>query len=84
MAQLAAARTSEDIAPVPRSDVAVPVVVRPKAVQLVESPHCSLCDDPLGDRSSGSQLVSPHDGARVVVCRTCRRAALSEGYRPDR
>ena len=70
-----------DIGPISTPDMSVPVVVRATRISIAEVPRCDLCDDPLGGR--GHRLVSPHDAFLVVVCRTCRRAALSEGYRPD-
>jgi hypothetical protein len=47
-----------------------------------EYAHCDLCGQPLGRDVGQFHMVSPLTARRVSVCRTCRRAALSEGYRP--
>jgi hypothetical protein len=44
--------------------------------------QCDLCGQPLGRDVGHFHMVSPLTARRVSVCRTCRRAALSEGYRP--
>ena len=43
---------------------------------------CDLCGAGLDDHSGHYHMVSPLTARKVSVCRTCRRAALSEGYRP--
>ena len=43
---------------------------------------CDLCGGQLGRHSGHFHMVSPLTARHVSVCRTCRRAALSEGYRP--
>ncbi len=43
---------------------------------------CDLCGEPLGVHSGHFHMVSPLTARHVSVCRTCRRAALGEGYRP--
>ena len=43
---------------------------------------CDLCGTGLDDHSGHYHMVSPLTARKVAVCRTCRRAALSEGYRP--
>lgn len=47
-----------------------------------EYERCDLCGESLGGRWSQFAMVSPLTARHVSVCRTCRRAALSEGYRP--
>ena len=45
--------------------------------------RCELCGAPLTEPSQRFQLVSPRRRvAPMVVCHTCRNAALGEGYRP--
>ena len=43
---------------------------------------CDLCGAHLGVHSGHFHMVSPLTARHVSVCRTCRRAALGEGYRP--
>jgi len=43
---------------------------------------CDLCGAQLGRNAGHFHMVSPLTARHVSVCRTCRRAALSEGYRP--
>lgn len=44
---------------------------------------CSLCGATLTLETLRYQVVSPLSGeGPLTVCRTCRRAALGEGYRP--
>jgi hypothetical protein len=44
--------------------------------------HCALCGAPLRGSSQMYRLISPFVSAgKVTVCRTCRRAAVREGYR---
>jgi hypothetical protein len=47
-----------------------------------EYARCDLCGDPLGRLAGRFPMVSPLTARYVTVCRTCRRAALGEGYRP--
>jgi hypothetical protein len=51
----------------------------------LEDMRCALCGSSLVGQRQRYHMVSPlvSMGA-VTVCRTCRRAALSEGYRPAR
>jgi hypothetical protein len=73
-------------APVAPNDVAPPPAVfsaPPRSVTAArEYAHCDLCGQPLGRDVGHFHMVSPLTARRVSVCRTCRRAALSEGYRP--
>ena len=53
----------------------------PPRLELVETPRCSLCGEPLPEGRSFS-MVSPFLANTVTVCRACHRAALGEGYSP--
>ena len=57
---------------------------RPRLVGPVsrEYARCDLCGESLGSHTGQFPMVSPLTASHVSVCRTCRRAALSEGYRP--
>jgi hypothetical protein len=45
--------------------------------------RCALCGASLVGQQERYRLVSPLVSmGTVTVCRTCRRAALGEGYRP--
>jgi len=74
------------MAPAPAADVTPPPAVFSAPVRAVagarEYAHCDLCGQPLGRDVGHFHMVSPLTARRVSVCRTCRRAALSEGYRP--
>ena len=67
----------------PAAAPAVPKA-RPRLVDPVslEYARCDLCGEPLGSHAGHFPMVSPLTARHVSVCRTCRRAALSEGYRP--
>ncbi len=54
----------------------------PAPVRSIQSTHCALCGSKLSTRSLRYQVVSPQVCETITVCHTCRRAALSEGYRP--
>ena len=54
----------------------------PVPLELVETPRCSLCSEPIREGRSFA-MVSPFLGQTVTVCRACHRAALGEGYRPQ-
>jgi hypothetical protein len=47
-----------------------------------EYARCDLCGEALGGHAGHFHMVSPLTARHVSVCRTCRRAALGEGYRP--
>jgi hypothetical protein len=47
-----------------------------------EYSRCDLCGEQLGRNAGHFHMTSPLTARHVSVCRTCRRAALSEGYRP--
>ena len=55
---------------------------RPVGPVSREYAHCDLCGESLGSHTGHFHMVSPLTARYVSVCRTCRRAALSEGYRP--
>jgi hypothetical protein len=56
---------------------------RPPALEAVQMPACDLCGERLSASRQSFRMVSPLTSAgTVVVCGTCRRAALGEGYRP--
>jgi len=55
---------------------------RPAGNASREYAHCDLCGEPLGSHTGHFHMVSPLTARHVSVCRTCRRAALGEGYRP--
>jgi predicted RNA-binding Zn-ribbon protein involved in translation (DUF1610 family) len=52
-------------------------------VRSIDSAHCGLCGAKLSARSLRYHVVSPQScESTITVCHTCRKAALSEGYRP--
>jgi hypothetical protein len=52
-------------------------------VTPLEEARCALCGASLVGTRERFKVVSPLVSmGKVTVCRTCRRAALSEGYRP--
>jgi len=55
---------------------------RPAGSASREYAHCDLCGEPLGSHTGHFHMVSPLTARHVSVWRTCRRAALGEGYRP--
>lgn len=55
---------------------------RPVDTASREYARCDLCGEALGGHAGQFHMVSPLTARHVSVCRTCRRAALSEGYRP--
>jgi hypothetical protein len=73
----------DSAAAAPAAAPAVPKA-RPRLVDSVslEYARCDLCGEPLGSHAGHFPMVSPLTARHVSVCRTCRRAALSEGYRP--
>ncbi len=58
------------------------VTCPPAEVRSIDSAHCALCGAKLGARALRYHLASPQRCDTITVCHTCRRAALSEGYRP--
>lgn len=55
----------------------------PAMVRSIDSAHCGLCGAKLNARTLRYHVVSPQCcDATITVCHLCRRAALSEGYRP--
>jgi hypothetical protein len=59
-----------------------PARARPETSSSREYAVCDLCGAQLGRNAGHFHMVSPLTARHVSVCRTCRRAALSEGYRP--
>ncbi len=59
-----------------------PARARPVTSSSREYAVCDLCGAQLGRNAGHFHMVSPLTARHVSVCRTCRRAALSEGYRP--
>lgn len=62
----------------------VPPAQRTSAsVIAIEPQRCSLCGTSLRGDKLKFNMVSPRAaGTCVIVCNTCHRAALGEGYRP--
>lgn len=55
----------------------------PASVLPLGSARCALCGASLVGEQVSYHMVSPLVSmGSVTVCRRCRRAALSEGYRP--
>jgi len=67
-------------------DTSVKAPTRARAVTHASASReyavCDLCGEQLGRHAGHFHMVSPLTARHVSVCRTCRRAALSEGYRP--
>ena len=58
-------------------------LVEPSPVSLLDEARCALCGSSLVGQARRYHLVSPLVAmGPVTVCHMCRRAALSEGYRP--
>ena len=68
--------------PLDATTVKAPVRARPVTSSSREYAVCDLCGAHLGRNAGHFHMVSPLTARHVSVCRTCRRAALSEGYRP--
>ncbi len=70
--------------PLPTQSKGHPVTVTcpPAEVRSIDSAHCGLCGAKLGARALRYHVVSPQHCDTITVCHTCRKAALSEGYRP--
>jgi hypothetical protein len=73
-----------DVAALPfqAPSAAPPVAKRGAGSAAREYARCDLCGEPLGRHAGRFAMVSPLTARHVTVCRTCRRAALGEGYRP--
>jgi hypothetical protein len=84
----AAGSTPSDVAATPPNPNAPAVQPAPEAKPRAVGPvsreyaRCDLCGEALGSHAGHFHMVSPLTARHVSVCRTCRRAALSEGYRP--
>jgi hypothetical protein len=75
------------IIPLPSPSERPQETARKKHLEVVSGPDenpasCSLCGSPIEPGARRFVLVSPIGGGRQVVCYLCRKAALSEGYRP--
>jgi predicted RNA-binding Zn-ribbon protein involved in translation (DUF1610 family) len=71
--------------PMPKQseDRVAPADKPPATVRSIDSAHCGLCGARLSARALRYRVVSPQCcESTLTVCRTCRKAALSEGYRP--
>jgi len=68
--------------PVSLPSSSAPVPRRPAVRPVPDETACDLCGASLDDHSGHYHMVSPLTARKVAVCRTCRRAALGEGYRP--
>ena len=56
--------------------------LRPAALEhSVDRSSCALCGISLEAAPLRDHVLSPYGNAELEVCSTCRRAALSEGYR---
>jgi hypothetical protein len=65
------------------SDIAPRVARSAPPMRMVPSVRCALCGTRLDDGARRFMVVSPRSVDRTLtVCRTCRKAALGEGYRP--
>jgi hypothetical protein len=59
-----------------------PILGQAAPVMPIEEARCALCGSSLVGKKQRFRMVSPLvTMGKVTVCRTCRRAALSEGYR---
>ena len=58
------------------------VLPQPLGPESREYALCDLCGEHLGVHAGHFHMVSPVTARSVSVCRTCRRAALGEGYQP--
>lgn len=53
------------------------------SVTSIEEARCALCGTSLVGKRERYRLLSPFVSmGKVTVCRTCRKAVLSERYRP--
>ncbi len=69
--------------PIQSDDGAVAADEQCATIRSIDSAHCGLCGAKLSARSLSYHVVSPQScEAQITVCHTCRKAALSEGYRP--
>jgi hypothetical protein len=80
---LAPDRAGPGVTPTPfEAPPAAHPVVWSVGAEAREYARCDLCGEPLGRDAGHFPMVSPLTARHVTVCRTCRRATLSEGYRP--
>ena len=78
-----AARHREDLQFLPEAQARAPITeLRPAApVHSIDRSSCALCGIPLEAAPLRDHVLSPYGNAELEVCSSCRRAALSEGYR---
>jgi len=74
--------TQGSSAPLDAPAAKTPTRARPVTGSSREYAVCDLCGAQLGRNAGHFHMVSPLTARHVSVCRTCRRAALGEGYRP--
>lgn len=70
--------------PPPRHDAAVDAASAPAApVRMIATARCALCGVRLEEGARRFTVISPRSAERALtVCGACRKAVLSEGYRP--
>jgi len=82
-AKAAPAVASEPAPVTPLKRPSAPVkATRPASRPVLVESFCDLCGTSLDEHTGHYYMVSPLTARKVAVCRTCRRAALGEGYRP--
>lgn len=65
------------------SDVVRPAVRPTATVRMISPLRCGLCGAVFEEGAQRYLVVSPQSAERrLMVCHTCRNAALTEGYRP--
>ncbi len=55
---------------------------RPDQVPVPRQSSCALCGDTLTSPGPHRRVRSPYGLESLLVCRTCSRVTLAEGYRP--
>lgn len=56
-----------------------------RSLRMLDWPNsdtCALCGDSLQGAGPRGRVRSPYGSEELLVCRTCRRVAVGEGYRP--
>jgi hypothetical protein len=72
-----------DLQFLPEVEARASIAESPPAASLhaMDGSCCGLCGIPLRTARLRDHVLSPYENAELEVCSTCRRAALSEGYR---
>jgi len=77
------------VSPLPPPREGVPIDAPPAAspgpspVRTIVATRCALCGAHLEEGTQRFTVISPRSAERVLtVCGACRKAVLSEGYRP--